>query len=554
MRSLLPERTRNGKYRRYFWQYPNKEVHGKLPCNRRGGAGSISTHALSQLIRLPLNRVAFTIYLIVLILSPLLFGAVHTYAYTLMTLGVLTGTLLIIIKNFKKGNKRGAFHFQFPNTNLNLIFFPLLLFLAFQIIPLPPAFLEFLSPETKVVSQKSLPCLTALGFENQSKEWYSLSPYYYPVRMSFIRFSVYGLFFFGLIQTLTSQKRIELILLVLLMLGCFEVLYGLVQSYSGSGHIWWFKSISDSNAITGTYINRNHFAGLMEMGLLLAASYSAALSVRKKKQTASAHRSGLSAGISHYLSREQQFNKRAFIFLAGVVMGVGVIFSASRGGMIATAGGMLCMSLFFIFRRPHRKRGFALLFLFLITVLYALHIGAEYPVGRFNDFPLSFEKRARYSKKSMNMFADYRFVGVGVGNFQYIYPKYQAAEDSRVFIRHAHNDWGQFLAEAGILGLCLLAAGMSYYVYQTMKLWKKRSDPFAVCLGIVPLGAMAAVAIHSWSDFNLHIPANFLMLSAVVAIGYSALHLERRHGKKNRVFYPYRNLFKYKAVFFCPCF
>jgi hypothetical protein len=41
---------------------------------------------------------------------------------------------------------------------------------------------------------------------------------------------------------------------------------------------------------------------------------------------------------------------------------------------------------------------------------------------------------------------------------------------------------------------------------------------------------MTAVAIHSYYDFNLHIPANFLMLVAIMAIGYGALHLKRHHG------------------------
>ncbi len=49
-----------------------------------------------------LDKAAFTIYLVTLILSPLLFGAVHTYAYTLMALGVLTGSLLLIVKNVTK--------------------------------------------------------------------------------------------------------------------------------------------------------------------------------------------------------------------------------------------------------------------------------------------------------------------------------------------------------------------------------------------------------------------------------------------------------------------
>jgi hypothetical protein len=210
---------------------------------------------------------------------------------------------------------------------------------------------------------------------------------------------------------------------------------------------------------------------------------------------------------------------------------------------------MLFMSLLFVFRRNQRRKGFIILFLFLITSLYAFHIGVERPAGRFKYFDVSIKARARLAQKTMDMFEDYRLAGIGVGNFQYAYPKYQAAEDKNVFIRHAHNDWAQFLAEAGIMGFCLLLIGISYYVYRTIRLWRKRTDTFAICLGITPLAAMTAMAIHSYSDFNLHIPANCLMLVAIMAIGYSALHLKRHHGRDETLYRYHIIPLKYKGIF-----
>ena len=479
-----------------------------------------------------MERAAFKIYLITLVLSPLLFGAVHTYAYTLMALGVLTGMVLLVIKNIQKDHKTKGYKVQFPRTNLNFAFIILLAFLIFQIIPLPEFLVKVLSPEAFVVEKKSLSASGALTLESTLRHWFSLSPYYYPVRGSLIRWIVYGLLFIGLTQTLNSRKRIELAIFVILITGCFEVLYGLTQTYSGSNHIWWFKNIGDPRAITGTYINRNHFAGLMEMCLVLAAGYAAALEGRRKRRDPiSAHKISLRARISRYLSGEQRFNKRTLLVFLGVVMGIGLIFSASRGGMLSGAGAMLCMGLFFIFRKAHRRKGFIILFLFVIISVYALHIGVDYPIGRFNYFDESLEARNRYTRKTIDMFENYRITGVGVGNFQYAYPRYQAVEDTKKFLRYAHNDWAQFLAEAGITGFCLLLAGIFYYVYRTIRFWRKRSDPFAICVGIVPLAAITALTIHSYSDFNLHIPANCLMLAAIMAIGYSALHLERRHGR-----------------------
>ncbi len=496
-----------------------------------------------------MDKAAFTLYLIILVLSPLLFGAVHTYAYTIMCLGVLTGSLLLVKQNIRKEAKAGVYQFQLPDTSLNFAFLILLIFLFFQIIPLPDSFLEFLSPEAMVVRQKSLPASGARIMESTITRWFALSPYYYPVRMSIIRWSVYGLFFLGLTQVLNSRKRIEVTIFLILITGCFEALYGLAETYSGSRHILWFKKSAYAHDVTGTYLNRNHFAGLMEMCLLLAAAYAASFSGRdKKRKTISDHKSSLRVRSSRFLSGEQRFNKRTLILFSGAVMGVGLVFSASRAGIISAAGAMLCMSLFFIFRKKHRRQGFVILFLFLITAVYALHIGVDYPVGRFKHLDTSLRERARLAQKTVDMFQDYRLTGIGVGNFQYAYPQYQAAEDKKVFIRHAHNDWIQFLAEAGITGFCLLLLGIFYYVYQTIKLWKKRTDPFAICLGVAPLAAMTAMVIHSYFDFNLHIPANCLMLVAIMAIGHSALYLKRHHGQ-DKTLYRYRIIpLKHKGI------
>jgi O-antigen ligase len=495
------------------------------------------------------DKVAFNIYLITLVVSPLLFGAVHTYAYTIMSLGVLLGGLFLVIKNTAKDLKTKRYKVQLPQTSLNVTFIFFLAFLFFQVIPLPDVLLEFVSPEAMVVSQKSLPASTPFISEIPVSKWFSLSAYYYPVRMSIIRWTVYMLFFLGLTQVLNSQRRIELAIFLILITACFEALYGLAEAYSGSGHIWWFKKMAHGVDVTGTYINRNHLAGLMEMCLLLAASYAGALSTReKRREIISERKASLKGRLARFLSGEQRFNKRTLILFAGAVIGIGLVFSASRGGMISAAGAMLCMSLFFIFRKNHRRKGCIILFLFLITSAYALYIGAEYPIGRFQYFYTDIKARARFAQKTMDMFDDYKATGIGIGNFQYGYPKYQASEDKNVFIRHAHNDWAQFLAEAGIIGFCIFLIGLFYYVYQTLQLWRKRTDPFAVCLGVVPFPVIIAMMIHSYSDFNLHIPANCLILIAIMAIGYSALHLTRHRGR-DRTLYRYHTMpLKYNGI------
>ncbi len=59
---------------------------------------------------------------------------------------------------------------------------------------------------------------------------------------------------------------------------------------------------------------------------------------------------------------------------------------------------------------------------------------------------------------------------------------------------------------------------------------------------------MTAIAIHPYSGFNLHVHANFLMLAAMVAIGYSALHMERRHGREKMLYHYHIIPLRYKGI------
>jgi O-antigen ligase len=477
-----------------------------------------------------LERAAFAIYLFVLCTGPLFFGGVGYYAYTFISLGILAGSLLLLASNVTKDRKTGFYQFRFLRTPLNIPFLLLLLFLIFQTLPLPPSLLKFLSPEAWVVGEKSLPASAVVSFGGPSGAWFSLAPYIHPVRMSIVRMTVYGLFFVGLAQMLHSKKRIQTAILCLLLTGSFEALYGMIQTFSGNEHLWWVKKIYYRGDVTGTYVNRNHFAGLLEIIIMLATVYVGALSERKKKTTTSfAQRSPLRAGLSRLLKGEAGFNKRVLVLFSSVVMGLGLLFSASRGGMLGAAAGLLCMGVLFIFRKGHRKKGLIVLFLFLLTSTYALRIGVEQPLERFRSFDAGFEVRARYAQKAFQLFEDFKLTGVGVGNFRYAYPRYQAPEDTKTFIDHAHNDYVQFLAEAGIIGFSILCLGLLFFLYQTGRLWGERHDPFAVTLGVAPLAVMTAIGIHSYSDFNLHYMTNVLMILAVMAIGYSAVHLERHH-------------------------
>ncbi len=359
--------------------------------------------------------------------------------------------------------------------------------------------------------------------------FFSLSPSRHAIFMSISRFVAYGVFFFGFIITLNSKKRINIAIIFILLLGLFSGLYGFIQTYLHYDKIWWFSKIYYKGYITGTFINRNHFAFFMAILMVLSISYFGIIS-SKRGGSVSIRKVSFRAKVLSFASIEQDVSKKILLAFGCVLLGVFLIFSASRGGIVAAGGGVLAVGVYSLFAKTHRRQGFVIIGVFLVMLFYAYHIGLESPVERFEEIQSSLEVRSRYAQKAMELVHDFPLAGVGVGNFQHAYPRYQAVEDSRAYIRYAHNDWAQFLAEAGVVGFVLLLAGVAVIVFGILRDWRRRHDPHAVGLGFLPVAVLVVMGVHSFFDFNLHIPANVLVMLAIMAIGCAALRLNWRRG------------------------
>lgn len=472
------------------------------------------------------NRLPFLLFLFSLIFAPLAFGAVHTYAYTIAFLSIQIGILLIIVSRIRKPLKdKGSYIIL---SSLYVPFGFLFFYLILQTIPLPLWLVEAISPFSVVCAQKALPASLAV-IDPKISDWVSLAPYRHPVRMGLVRLTSYWLLFFGLLHTISTRKRLHILISVLIGTALFQALYGFVQAYGGGYHIWWFKIMGVKGAITGTFINKNNFAGYMMMVTLLAIGYAAASQPSRRARGKWRERIGMTF---------EAHSKRFLIIFLSAVMFIGLIFSRSRGGITCFFIALCILGILFLLKKGRRATGGVLFALIVVTSAYAVQIGLDPVIDRFRDLDITENARVRYTEKTLEMANDFWITGIGIGNFQYAYPKYQAAEDRRVFIRYAHNDWAQFLSETGIAGMILLLGALSFFLYRFLRLLRTRSDPFAVYLGLGSIAALASIMLHSFVAFDLHIPANALTLSAILAVGYVAIHLERRR-PRDRFLYAY---------------
>ena len=118
-------------------------------------------------------------------------------------------------------------------------------------------------------------------------------------------------------------------------------------------------------------------------------------------------------------------------------------------------------------------------------------------------------------------------VGQGAGTFEVTYPQY-ADESVRLHFDHAHNDFLQFFIEYGAIGSLLLALFVGWALYYAMAaLWQTKSL-FRNGLGLGISIGIVSLMIHSFSDFNLQIPANAITFITLCAIAV----LTQNHSKR----------------------
>jgi tetratricopeptide (TPR) repeat protein len=83
---------------------------------------------------------------------------------------------------------------------------------------------------------------------------------------------------------------------------------------------------------------------------------------------------------------------------------------------------------------------------------------------------------------------------------------------------YAHNDILQMTADYGIVGFAIIATALGCFYWQARRLTAASvtSEQRAFLVGAVV--AISILIVHSWFDFNLHIPANGLLFSAILGL------------------------------------
>ena len=343
-----------------------------------------------------------------------------------------------------------------------------------------------------------------------------IRPEAYLVREQILRLLVYLCSFYLAAVVSRDQKSRAFLLRGLLALGLIEALYGLVQYVSGWQQIFAYKKFFYTSMATGTYINPNHFAGLLEM--ILPLSFASALSWFERLSRNAPHPQGL---MSSFFKGEGAAALIFYLF-STLLLSAGIVFSRSRAGIFSACVSLAAVGLVWLSSTRQRPAAALVLLCLLVgTGLFGVWIGLGPVVERYETIREDYLSRLGVWKDSLALIRAHPLWGSGLGSFANVYTRVQSVLlTGRV--DHAHNDYLEMATEWGLAGAGLLIGLILLVLFRAASACFRRSHPNQRFLALGSCGGILALLLHSVTDFNLQIPANALVFASILGLAHSA--------------------------------
>jgi O-antigen ligase len=325
----------------------------------------------------------------------------------------------------------------------------------------------------------------AVGLVQLAFHW---TPNPFLTRLELLRLAAYFIIFFLTAQAFRERVEVVKLAWFLIVLGFSVALLGILQHFTSEGTIYWYRQLLQGGDVFGPYVNRNHFAGFIE---LVAP-----------------------VGLSSLVFRGVRRDLFPMVGLLTIIPIGALILAGSRGGIVSFALEVGVLVVLARTRRgPEGPRIIAMGVVALAAVVLVAWLGAGTAIERlsntrFGDVTLT--RRASMFRGAEHIFRDHPIKGAGLGTMISVYPRYETVYDGYV-VDHVHNDYIEALAEAGLLGgLCGVAFLWLLY-REARRSFVAEQGHFSRAVHASAIAAVCGLLLHSWVDFNLHIPSNTLL-------------------------------------------
>ena len=382
---------------------------------------------------------------------------------------------------------------------------------AMQVLPLPQAWVAFLSPE----AARAHSLAESIGVASGTM---TLSTDPSASRASLLRTVAYAGIFVLTLALANSRSRVLLLVRALVYVAVAQAVLAVLL------HLWAVQAdffgtkISHGLAASGTYPNRNHFAGYLEMTLAMGIGLLiAGLTDRRAENWKQFARHTL----------EWFLSPKMVLRLSLCVLVIALTTTHSRMGNTAFFSSLLIAGVIGIALAKNATRN-TIVLLTSLVVIDLLIVGSWFGVERLaqrleQTTAQELRQREDPAAHTFGMIRDYPVFGAGAGTFYVAFEAYrpEAVVD---YYDYAHNDYAQFASESGLLGFALLGLFVTLSLLAALRAHWVRRDPLMRGMSFASIMGVTAILIHSAFDFNLQIPANAAYFMVLLALGWISLH------------------------------
>ena len=346
--------------------------------------------------------------------------------------------------------------------------------------------------------------------------WNSISFDPYETRIFALQLLALAVFAAMLFRHAATERRLRFLIHVIIFVVIVSAIFGLIRQTTQHAPGFGLPMLLPEQGY-GQFINKNHFAYLMEMGF------------------------GLSLGL--VLAGGAQ-RDRSLIYIAAVLpIWTALVLSNSRGGILSMIVQLAVTLLLFPYvareGRARRSRLWRvvqspvvriglILVMGMLCIVGVFWIGGDRLATNIEAARVEFQptesrigvNRTQIWHGTLRMIADYPFAGVGMGGYWTAFPAYHDASGTMT-PQQAHNDYLELIASGGVIALALFV-WFAVLVLRRARVNLRAESGFRRAACFAALIAITGVAIHSLVDFGLHriVNAMIFMVLIVCVTGY----------------------------------
>lgn len=324
---------------------------------------------------------------------------------------------------------------------------------------------------------------------------------------------------FGLCRTLSRTAATRLAIGIVLV-GCGLSMLGVGQKALLGDHafggmriygVWQPESLLTTPF--GPFVNKNHFAGWMLMGIPVALGLAAGGVI-----TALPQLRGQGARMFLVWCSEPEGGRTSMYFVAAIFMTLSLFMTGSRSGIAAFA--VIIAGLLLAVRRLASRRTLALVgvAVFVAVLVVLQWAGPDAALQRFRSDPQSLGLRIDIWRSSLVAFRQFPWLGSGLDSFGTVMLLFQTGPKD-VRYAEAHNEYMQILIEGGLISLALVLVAIGGVAWSVRRRFHSGDD--STESHWVRVGAacgLVAIALQSLVEFSLQMPGNAALCAVLLAL------------------------------------